>query len=167
MPTNYPTEFEVKALRRYKKGESIKALSQEVHVTQSTLYQWRNTYCSIQAPNRAHTPAEFDAISRRLKRLEHETQIVRLTGFWEKVPLQEKLAALEQIYNQADRQYGVHELCSALCIARGTFCNHIFRRADKNKYEDEQAQLSLKIKQIFDDSEQRFGAEKIRAVLAM
>lgn len=35
-----------------------------------------------------------------------------------------------------------------------------------DKYEDEQAQLSLKVKQIFDDSEQRFGAEKIRIVLA-
>lgn len=166
MPTNYPTEFKVKAIRRYEKGESIKALSQELHVAQSTLYQWRNTYCSIQVPNRTYTPAEFDAISRRLQRLEHETQIIRLTGFLEKIPLQEKLAALEQIYNQTDGQYSVHELCSALCVARGTFYNHIFRRADKSKYEDEQAQLSLKIKQIFDDSEQRFGAEKIRTILA-
>ena len=121
MPTNYPTEFKVKAIRRYEKGESIKALSQELHVVQSTLYQWRNTYCSIQAPNRTYTPAEFDMISRWLQRLEHETQIVRFTGFLEKIPLQEKLAALEQIYNQTDGQYSVHELCSALCVARGTF----------------------------------------------
>ena len=87
MPTNYPTEFKVKAIRRYEKGESIKALSQELHVAQSTLYQWRNTYCSIQAPNRTYTPAEFDAISRRLQRLEHETQIILVTGFLEKIPL--------------------------------------------------------------------------------
>ena len=53
----------------------------------------------------------------------------------------------------------------ALCSKRD-FHNHIFRRADQNKYEDEQAQLSLKIKQIFDGSEQRFGAEKIRTILA-
>lgn len=53
----------------------------------------------------------------------------------------------------------------ALCSKRDLH-NHIFRRADQNKYEDEQARLSLKVKQIFDDSEQRFGAEKIRTILA-
>lgn len=53
---------------------------------------------------------------------------------------------------------------SAGCI-RGTFYNHIFRRVDRSKYEEEKAQLMLKIKQIFDDSEQRYGANKIRTVL--
>ena len=37
--------------------------------------------------------------------------------------------------------------------------------ADRSKYESEQAQLALKVKQIFDDSEQRYGAEKIRTIL--
>lgn len=62
--------------------------------------------------------------------------------------------------------YSVHELCEALDVSRGTFYNHIFRRADRSKYESEKAQLILKVKQIFDDSEQRYGADKIRAVLA-
>ena len=77
MPTAYPTEFKIKTIRRYEKGASIKALSQELHIAQSTLYQWRNTYCSIQTPDRRYTPAEFDAISRRLQKLEHEMQIIR------------------------------------------------------------------------------------------
>lgn len=51
-------------------------------------------------------------------------------------------------------------------VARGTFYNHIFRRADHQKYQDEKMQLMLRMKQIFDDSEQRYGAGKIRAVLA-
>ena len=78
MPTAYPTEFKIKTIRRYEKGASIKALSQELHIAQSTLYQWRNTYCSIQTPDRIYTPAEFDAISRRLQKLEHEMQIIRV-----------------------------------------------------------------------------------------
>lgn len=68
--------------------------------------------------------------------------------------------------NQPDNPYSVHELCDALGVARGTFYNHIFRRADRSKHEEEQTQLMLKVKQVFDDSEQRFGAEKIRIVLA-
>lgn len=166
MPTAYPTEFKVKTIRRYEKGESIKALSQELHISQSTLYQWRKEYCSIKTPNRTYTPKEFDAISRRLQKLEHQIEIIRQTGYLSGVPLQKKLTTLEALYNQLANPYSVHELCDALGVARGTFYNHIFRRADRSKHEEEQTQLMLKVKQVFDDSEQRFGAEKIRIVLA-
>lgn len=67
MPTTYPTELKVKTIRRYEKRESIKALSEELHISQSTLYHWRKEYCSIQTPNHTYTPAEFDAISGDFK----------------------------------------------------------------------------------------------------
>lgn len=166
MPTIYPTELKVKTIRRYERGDSIKALSEELHISQSTLYQWRKEYCTIKTPIRTYTPTEFDTVCRRLQKLEHHLEIIHRSGFLSDMPLQKKLAALEDIYNQTDNPYSVHELCDALGVARGTFYNHIFRRADRSKYQEEQAQLMLKIKQIFDDSEQRFGAGKIRAVLA-
>ena len=166
MPTTYPTELKFKIIRRYVKGESIKALSQKLHVSQSTLYQWRKEYRSIEMPNRTCTPAEFDAMARRLKKLEHYMEIIHQSGYLSSVPLQKKLATLEELYNRPDNPYSVYELCDALGVARGTFYNHVFRGADRSKYEEEQAQLMLKVKQVFDDSEQRFGAEKIRIVLA-
>ena len=46
MPIKYPTEFKVKAIRRYEKGESIKELCKELNISQSTLYHWRKQYCS-------------------------------------------------------------------------------------------------------------------------
>lgn len=166
MPTAYPTELKVKTIRRYKKGKSIKSLSGELQIAQSTLYQLRKEYCSIETPNRTYTPKEFDAISRRLQKLEHHLEIICQSGYLSSVPLQKKLATLEHLYNQPDNLYSVHELCDALGVARGTFYNHIFRRADRSKHEDEQSQLMLRVKQVFDDSGQRFGAEKIRVVLA-
>ena len=166
MPNAYPAKLKIKTIRRYEKGESIKTLSQELHISQSTLYQWRKEYCSIQIANRTYTPAEFDEIARRLKRLEHHIEIIQQSGYISSVPLQRKLATLEKLYNEPDNPYSVHELCDALGVARGTFYNHIFRRADRSKYEEEQAQLTLKVKQVFDDSEQRYGAEKIRVILA-
>lgn len=93
-------------------------------------------------------------------------EIIHRSGFLSNVPLQKKLTALEDIYSQPDNPYSVHELCDALGVARGTFYNHIFRGADRSKYQEEQTQLMLKIKQIFDDSEQRFGAGKFHIVLA-
>ena len=103
---------------------------------------------------------------RRLQKAEHELAIIRQTGYLSRMPLQEKLAALERLYNQPENSFSVHELCEALDVARGTFYNHIFRRADRTKYEREQEDLMQKVQQIFDDSGQRFGAEKIRVTLA-
>lgn len=166
MPTAYPTEFKVKTIRRYEKGESIKTLNEELHISQSTLYQWRKEYRSIKTPTCTYTPTEFDTVCRRLQKLEHHMEIIQQSGFLSNVPLQKKLAALEEIYSQPDNPCSVHELCDALGVVRGTFYNHIFRREGRSKYQEEQAQLMLKIKQIFDNNEQRFGAGKIRAVLA-
>lgn len=166
MSTTYPAEFKHKVIQRYEKGESLTALSQELHIAQSTLYQWRKQYCSIHTPTRVYTPKEFDSMSKRLQRLEHEMEIIRKSGYLSSIPLQSRLATLENIYNQPDNPYSVYELCDALDVARGTFYNHIFRRVDRTKYQDEQTQLMLKVQQIFDDSQQRYGAEKIRVVLA-
>lgn len=94
MPITYSTELKVKTIRRYEKGESIKALSQELHISQSTLYQWRKEYCSIKTPNHTYTPAEFDAISRRLQKLEHHMDIIRQTEYLSNIPLQKSLPLL-------------------------------------------------------------------------
>lgn len=51
-------------------------------------------------------------------------------GTYRKAPLQDKLATLERFYNEMSDLYSVHELCEALDVSRGTFYNHIFRRAD-------------------------------------
>ena len=81
MPTTYSTELKIKTVHRYEKGESIKSLSEELHIAQSTLYQWRKEYCSSKTPNRTYTPKEFDAVSRRLQKLERQLEIIRLTGY--------------------------------------------------------------------------------------
>lgn len=41
MPITSPSELKVKTIHRYEKGESIKGLSEKLHISQSTLYQWR------------------------------------------------------------------------------------------------------------------------------
>ena len=146
MPIEYPWNLSFKVICRYEKGESIKNLSQELNIAQSTIYHWRKLYCSIQTPQRTYTPKEFDAISRRLEKLEHEIEIIHATGYLEEVPLQRKLKILERMYQTEDSPYSVHELCEALGVARGTFYNHIFRRADRSDREKEQEELMIKVR---------------------
>lgn len=164
MPKKYPDEFKEEVVRHYEQGKSIKSISQELHLAQSTIYRWVKELCSIETPVRKYTPTGFDKLFRHAKKLEHELEIIHRTGLVTEIPLQKKLALLEGIYHEG--KYSVYELCEALNVARGTFYNHIFRRADRSGREREQAELMLKIQQIFDDSAQRYGAEKIRIVLA-
>lgn len=165
MPTEYPAAFKRQVIRRYEKGEPIKKLSQELHISQSTIYQWRKQYCTIQTEARTYTPKEFDAISRRLIKLEHEMEIIKATGYLDEIPLQRKLKTLEEMYRTEGCTYSVHELCEALDVARGTFYNHIFRRADPTGREKKHEELMLKVQQVFDDNQQRLGADKIRTIL--
>ena len=166
MPKEYSTKFKTEVVKRHQSGEPILALSRELRIAQSTIYHWRKEYCSIKTANRTYTPKEFDVLSRRLEKLEHEMEIIKRSGYIADVPLQKKLSVLENIYRQADNTYSVHELCEALDIARGTFYNYIFRRADHSKREEAQIELMRLVQQVFDDSSQRFGAEKIRVTLA-
>ena len=93
-------------------------------------------------------------------------EIIKQSGYITNVPLQKRLSALERIYRQPDNIYSVYELCEALDVARGTFYNYILRRADHSKREEAQIELMRLVQQVFDDSSQRFGAEKIRAAPA-
>ena len=128
MPKEYPAKFKTEVIQRYRNGESIRSLSQKLHIAQSTIYHWRKEYCSIETVNRTYTPKEFDALSRRLVKLEHEMEIIKHSGYIADVPLQKRLSALESIYRQPDNIYSVYELCEALEVARGTFYNYIAGR---------------------------------------
>lgn len=75
--------------------------------------------------------------------------------------MQERLNALEELHDQ----FSIHLLCDALEVARGTYYNHIFRnKRGSSIYAENRKELSFLIQDIFNESEQRFGAGKIRAI---
>lgn len=165
MPKQYTEEFKKIAVQRFVTDESIPAICKDLQVAPSTFYRWIKLYHSIESEHHSYSPLEFDAISRRLVKAEHQLEIIRLTEIISKTPLQIRLCSLTQIHEQRE-QFSIHDLCDALEVSRGTFYNHIFRKADQTHRLREQAELLLQVQQAFDDSGQRFGAEKIRIVLA-
>ena len=160
----YSIEFKKAVVQRHNEGEFIQALSKELHIAPSTLYQWRKLYQLYHSPAYFYTPAEYDGIVRRLRKAEHKLSIIQNSQLISDVPLKKRLSILENMHQE--NRYTVHEICEALEVSRGTFYNHIFRRADPSRRMEEQRQLALQIQQVFHDSSQRFGAEKIRIVLA-
>ncbi len=161
MPKQYPEEFKKQVVSFCVAGDPLSAVSEKYQLPQSTLYRWCREY---DPTGDRSTVKDCTAMRRQCERLEHILQIIRLSRIIEEVPRRKRLEILAKLHEQFE-QYSVHELCEALDISRGTFYNHIFRRTDRTEYLLKQQELMKQVQQVFDDSKQRFGAEKIRITL--
>ncbi|RGQ35891.1 IS3 family transposase [[Clostridium] leptum] len=164
MPNKYPEEIKKQVVQFYKDGRPVSEISKELQIPFGTVYRWIDEYRSCISNDLDFTPAKFKALSRQLERANHLLRIIQLSKLIDEAPLRKRLEILAGIYE--NETYSVHELCDALNVARGTFYNHIFRRANRTEYLKKQTELMLLVQQIFDENDQRFGAEKIRIILA-
>lgn len=152
-----------KLIERYNAGESATLLCREAGIARSTFYTWVKPYTvTVTDTGRSISPHEFDTMKRHAEKMENINKVLKLVDCTVSLPLQKKLAALEQLHGQ----FSVRVLCEALDVPRGTFYNHILR----NKRENSDAmrrrmELKPMIEEIFNENRQLFGAEKICALL--
>jgi transposase InsO family protein len=152
-------------IQRYHAGESATNICFQFGIPRSTFYTWIKPQKTIytETTQQIIRPSEFNKLSRRVKRLEQLIEVLKKVKCTATSPLQEKLTALERIYGQ----YSVRVMCDALDVSRGTFYNHIFRnKRENNSYQFRRIQLSEQIKQVYDESNQIYGAKKIKAILS-
>ena len=101
-------------------------------------------------------------LEAKIARLEGIIEIIKKANILPNSPLKDKLYAAESISDD----YSVHMLCEALDIPRGTYYNHILRnKRDNTWYAKRRETLREQIQEIYDESNQIFGAAKITAVL--
>lgn len=91
-------------------------------------------------------------------------EIIHLSGCIDLIPAHQRLFVLEGMHEDHP-DYSIYELCEALEVPRGTFYNHIKRSADRSQKETENEKIQHRIREIFDESKQTYGAEKIHAAL--
>ena len=150
-------------VKRYQNGETVLQICNENKIPRSTFYRRIQNYQqTVTKTGTVITPQKFSSLKRKVEKLEGIIQVLKTVDCTISSPLQEKLKALESLYGQ----FSVHTLCEALEVPRNTFYNHIFR----NKRSDTLAvkrreQLKVQIQNIYDDSEQIYGAGKIAAIL--
>lgn len=148
---------------RYHAGESAAEICADTGIARSTFYTWIKPYTTTTTDSgHVVSQQEFIKMKQRIQKLEQKVEILQKVGCTASAPLQEKLQELSKLYGQ----YSVHVLCEALCVSRGTFYNHIFRRKEVTAYDKRRAEMREHIKVVFDESHQRFGANKIAAVLS-
>lgn len=159
---NYSSEEKASAIARYLEGgESVLSISTDTGISRSSLYAWikeeRNTADTVE-----FSLKNFRIMVNKVTRLEGIIAILQRVTCTVSSPLDEKLQAMEELYGQ----YSVHMLCDALKVPRGTFYNYILRNKRNNAwYVKRREELRIRIQQIYDESNQIFGAGKIAAVM--
>ena len=161
MNKKYTEEQKQVVINQFTDGMSVVAIVSNTGIPRSTVYAWVKIYQTKQNKKEVSLK-NFRVLEAKVKRLEGIIEILQNVGCRVDDPLDIKLYTLEQLYGQ----YSVHMLCDALKVSRGTFYNHVLRnKKDNTWYAKRREEYRLKIQQIYDDSNQIFGAAKIATVM--
>lgn len=159
----YTEQEKAAIVLQYRKGIPIQELSRKHGVSTRTSYRWDKLCCESD-PKQEHTFTyrEYEALLRKVTKLENIITIMKTVQCTVHAPLQERLCELEQLYGQ----YDIYTLCEALNVSRGTFYNHILRNKRSNTwFVKRKEEYRILIQEVFDEYRQVLGAEKIRAIL--
>ena len=150
------TEAKQSLIARYQAGESVTDICADTGVPRSTFYTWLKPYTvTITDSGHAVSQQAFIKMKQKLQKLEQKIEILQRVNCTVSAPLQEKLQELAKLHGQ----YSVHALCEALCVSRGTFYNHIFRRKEVTAYDKRRVEIKEHIQAVFDESQHRFWRE--------
>lgn len=160
----YTQEEKQAVIKRVISGEPSAHILADTGIPKSTFYGWLRTYREEQEADKrkAVNIRNFHLLENKVARLESIIEILKSATCTPRSPLRQRLYVAEQLYGK----YNVHVICDAFDIPRGTFYNHVLRnKKDNTWYAKRREGLRLRIQEIFDESNQVFGAAKIAAVM--
>ncbi len=164
MKRTYTSEQKQAVIDRYISGESAASILADTEIPKSTFYNWLRAYREKQNAIKRKTVniRSFNLLENKVVRLKGIVEILKSATCTPKAPLKQRLYAAEQFYGK----YSVHMICDAFDIPRGTFYNHVLRnKKDNTWYAKRREELRIHIQEIYDESNQIFGAAKIAAVM--
>lgn len=165
MYRQYSTEIKARAVELHNAGTSVAAISKKISISESTIRNWLLRYSSPEEITEEQSTQEISRLTAECARLRNTIEIIKQSGFMNEISLQRRLDFALNLYNQ-NVGYAARELYEALDIAKGTFYYRLNHSSDISEKERTKYALMLKIHEVFEDSNQIFGAEKIRALLA-
>lgn len=148
---------------RYLSGEKVQRLIDEIGISRSTLYLWVKQYKERQLnEEESISVKKYKLLQKRVERLEEKITIFQEADCKYNDSLKDKLYALEKLYGK----HNTHIICETFNISRGTYYNHVLRNKKENtSYAQRQEELRVMIEDIYNGSNQIFGAKKIMAIL--
>lgn len=165
MYVQYSPEIKTQAIELHNTGKPVAAISKELGISESTLHRWFSLYTTPQSVTEEDAIREITRLTDECKHMQNVIEIIRQSGYIKEIPLQRRLDFAEHLYKQK-QGFRSQELYEALEITKGTFYYRLNHSAGITAKEKEKYALMLKIHEIFEDSNQIFGVEKIHAMLA-
>lgn len=165
MFVKHSPETKAEAITMRREGTPISTISKELHVAESTLYHWCKTYKSPQSIDNELVTKELEKLAAECKHLQGMIDIIRRSGYIKEISLQQRLAFALDLHTKSSF-FTARQLYEALEITKGTFYYHLKHSSDISAKEQDKYALMLRIHEIFEDSNQVFGAEKVKTMLA-
>ena len=146
----------------YFAGKSVKNICAENDVTKSALYNWISLYTEVKHRNgKTLSLRKLHLLEKHMEYLKRQCDVFLESGCSISTPLAEKLEAISRLKDR----FNVHVLCDTLKVRRSTFYHYLLRRPAETQNAKQDAVLKPMIREIFDQSKQRFGSKKIRVKL--
>ena len=152
-------------VKKYWNGQSVAELCRQYGVPRSTLYSWLKRYRQLNASSKclhsSFTQKDYTDLKRHTDKLEKILEILRLSNCTHNSPLDDRIEAFQKLQDQ----YSANALCEALNIPRSTYHKRIIKGEHPTVYDAHRKVVMEQIQLIHEESQQRFGADKIIAIL--
>lgn len=158
-------------LQRKLNGERVASIAADTGIPRSTIYSWiaaareaREEDARKNGEKLALDPRSYYKQKEHIEKLEGMLDVLKSVFDVSEMPLDKRLKVLEQFYRE--EKFSVRLMCEVLEVPRGTFYNYINRGLKGNTQAAKRHKVMKgKIRDIYYDSNQIYGAAKIYAIL--
>lgn len=150
-----------KIVERYLCGETVASICKDIGYPRSTVYDWiRQHKSGLQ--NHQINLKDYKIIKAMYERQKLVVYILQNAPCKATDPLHERLETIKDLSSK----FTVHTLCDAFKVPKGTYYNYLLRsKGDNSQTAQRRAELSPIIEEIYNNSNQTFGAGKVTAIL--
>ena len=140
-------------------GTDITSLCKENGISRSTLYKWMSDYKPFHADT--ITLHEFETLKRQVKTLRLENEIYRKILPLLMLSRDQKASVVDAL----KPEYSFYTLCRLIGLHHSTYINRQKSKGKTKVIDADDAIFREQIISVFEQSQRRFGAKKIRAKL--
>jgi len=155
----YSQQIRKNAINDYSKGKSVDGICNNYRISRTCLYNWIKLY-SVKKDSASRTEFTYSqlvSLKKRLDKLSRQYEILQKAYAHLNPTITQKL----EIADTLQDSYFTKEMCRVIGVHHATFYNHDRRRVKTTQYQMRDVLLKDMILQIYNDSGERFGANKI------
>ncbi len=154
----FTKEFKLKVVDEYQNGVSCKELCTKYSIPKTCLYDWLKLYkINTTKDKNCFTYEQFINLQKQLAKTKQELEIIKLSNCLPSSPIRQKEEAIEKLIGI----FPIKIMCRVLQLPSATFFNYLYRRVKVTQYEIWDNYLKDEIMKVFNESQQRFSANKI------